>query len=254
MKKILAAILALAAVLSIAACASEDISGSVEPNDTDAVPVGGTVTPDKPDEPETPEKPEEPEAPEVPEEPVDPSLGRIEGGTYENSFFGIGCTLDDNWTYHTEEELAKMNGTVADALTDEDLKELLKNSKSVYDMYAQADGGLVNISVIMEDVGVLYGATLEEEDYADISANLLPDALTSAGCSNIVAEKTAVEFAGSEHMGIKVKCQVTAEEVTLDLYELIVCIKEGNYFAVITCTSFIEDITDTLASCFYAVE
>lgn len=248
MKKFIAVILAFAAVFSLAACsAGDDIGGTVEPDDGDSVPVGGTVTPEVPDEPEKPEVPDEPE-------PVDPSLGRIEGGTYENSFFGIGCTLDNNWTFHTKEELAQMNGSVADALTDEDLKELLNNSKSVYDMYAQADGGLVNMSVIMEDVGVLYGATLEEQDYADISANLLPDALTSAGCTNVETEIATVEFAGSEHMGIKVKCQITVEEVTLDLYELIVCIKEDNYFAVITCTSFIEDITGELASWFYAVE
>ena len=35
-------------------------------------------------------------------------LGTVNGGRYESSFLGIGCELDENWSYYSQEDMASL--------------------------------------------------------------------------------------------------------------------------------------------------
>ncbi len=230
-------------VFILAACGNPDISGKVTDTDientadtTDAIPASptpGAATP-------TPEENEY-------------RMGSTNGGIYTNDFIGIACELDENWVYFGDEQLAELSGIAADAIGDEELSKIIQEStdsgKVVYDMYAASSDGLANISIAIENLGVVYGMALDEDKYLDVTLESLPAAFESSGIENLVIEKSSVEFAGATRPGLV----VTGEISGVLLYESMTCIKQGNYMAVIALTSFNENITEQMAGLFYSI-
>ena len=285
MKKVWICLMIVAILAGLCACSgSQKPSGTVTSNDES---VGGsprgTVTDNgEPEEPaaqpeaeaaepaedaEEPaaEEPEEPAA-EEPEEPAedeeeaadeDFDIGTTSGGTYENSFIGIGCTLDENWTFASEEEVMAQNGVWEELIDDEDLVEQLSSAATLMDMYASADDGLLTINVTLENIGVLYGMTMDEDEYADAGLATLDDTIAATGMfSDYSFEKSTVMLAGRERTAIRGHELMEIEGVDegVDIYQTQAVIKAGNYMAIITLTSFTEDVTDILASYFYALD
>ena len=91
--------------------------------------------------------------------------GTIENGIYTNTFVGIGCQLSDDWTYYTDEQLAELSGVVAES--SEEMQKAMEDGKSTYDMFASAMEGLVTINVVYEDLGALYGKLLDEAGWTE---------------------------------------------------------------------------------------
>lgn len=284
MKKIIAITLMLA-LLASGCAANVDPKGTVSSAQAqeNAQPpeAAGTVTPAETKEAAAPEVtapeedgPKESEADELPpdggvpaetdaepaaqepEDEADSEFGRINGGVYENTYFGIGCELDSDWAFATEAELAEMNGLAASVINDEDLKKAIENSGSVFDMYATSAQGLFSMSVNIEKLNALYGLAITEEAYIDLSIEQLKQMLASVdGVSNAEVEKQRVDFAGAEHFAAKIAYEVAIDaETTVPGYELIVCIKNGNYVAAVTLSTVTVDLTGEAASLFYALE
>ena len=172
-----------------------------------------------------------------------------EGGTYTNEFLSVACQLGDEWTYLTDEEIAQLNGEIGESLTDEELSEMFSNGKTVQDMYAASADGTATINVIFEDMGVLYGAALDEDAYINLVMPTLEDALMQAGMSDIQVEAGSMEFAGADHSTLRVTSTISE----IPVYELMVCVKEGNYMGVITLASYLEDTTEEMAALFTAL-
>lgn len=236
MKKLVAVMMVLALVLSLCACGSGSaVAGSISPAEETGG-VSGTVT-------QTPEP--TPEPTQEPEEDIEP--GNQVGGRYENKFLGIGCELDENWTYATQEELAAMIGQTAELFTE--YAEQIKNADMFYDMMAVADDGLVSINVVFENLGMLYGSMLSEEQYLDITGENLEEQFLSAGFENIEWERISIDFAGAEHAGFHLSC--TVQDVPY--YCTQVCMKVGHYMAGISFCSFIEDVGEDLMANFFAL-
>lgn len=247
MKKILAALLALSMLLALSACA-QNPGGTITPQETTAPAATDGPAQDATDFPEHTDPPQT-TAPSSGE--AETSLfGSIQGGTYENAFLGIGCVLDSNWSIATDEEMAQLNGIVADAITDEVLSEAIQNSGVVYDLYATADQGLVSMNIVLENLGVLYGIAMDEETYVNSSLDQLKTALTSMGMTDVTVEATTVKLAGADHAAV----QVHGLYQDVDFYELVVCVKADTYMAAVTVGSYYEDVTDTVIDMFYAVE
>lgn len=181
------------------------------------------------------------ETPMTPEE-TEFQSGRVEGGTYTNEFLSVACQLGDEWTYLTDEEIAQLNGEIGESLTDEELSEMFSNGKTVQDMYAASADGTATINVIFEDMGVLYGAALDEDAYINLVMPTLEDALMQAGMSDIQVEAGSMEFAGADHSTLRVTSTISE----IPVYELMVCVKEGNYMGVITLASYLEDTTEEM--------
>ncbi len=232
--KIISAIITLCLILSLAACGSEDISGNVVAPGT-KTDTSGTI--DK--------------APVPTEDTYE--IGSTDGGIYTNDFVGIGCKLDENWTFYNEKQLAELNGVLVDALDDKDLAEeytkSMESGKTVYDMCAGSKDGLALINIVIENLGVMYGATLDESGYIDLSMDTLKKTLDSAGMLNTTIAKISVDCAGAARSGF----EVYGEKDGISVYEKAICIKTGNYMAIITVCSYTKDITDDLASLFYSL-
>lgn len=234
MKKVIAMLLALVMALSLCACGGKDVGGTVTA--TDKTPVMG----------ETVSGPAE-EAEEEPEAQV--QLGVQSGGRYENAFLGIGCELDENWTFGSREELAELAGQTMDMFEDEDLSEQLKSLNLFYDMYAYADEGLVTMNIIIQNLGVLYGTVITEEQLLELSSKDLESQMASAGFSNVQWERRDVEFAGAERVGLYMISEVQG----MTYYCQQIYMKQGSYMACVTLASFQEDITPNLTEYFFAL-
>ena len=233
MKKITAMLLTLLMLLTMAAC------GQKEPEQT-----GGTVEPGAtPDQSVTGQVDAAEQGGETPE------LGAVNGGTYTNTFAGIGCTLDETWVFYTEEQIAEINGFLTDGTSDEDMKKLMEENQSVQDMYATSTDGLMTMNVVFQNMGLLFGTTMSAQEYAELSAQQLPDAMSTYGFENVTAAVTTAEFAGAERPAVT----LTATVQDTPMYELVICLKQGNYIYCVTLCSYTEDVTAQMAELFYAL-
>ena len=218
-KKLAALALALLMTLSMAACGSQ--------KDDQA---GGAVTPG------------------VTGDAV-PDMGTVSGGTYTNRFAGISCTLDDSWYFYTDEQIDELNGFVRESTSDEELKARLESSSSVQDMYAASTDGLMTINVVFTNMGLLGGSTVTPQDVAELSVEQVPAALESYGFTDVTAQLTTVDFAGQKNVPA---VAVSAMNGDIATYELLVCLKAGNYSFSVTLCSFTEDVTADMAALFTA--
>ena len=175
------------------------------------------------------------------------SAGTTTGNTYTNEYFGFTCTLDESWVFLDRDQISQVTGQVSDILDSDSLSDVYASGKVVIEMYAgNTEGSTVNVTV--ENLGVVNGAVYDEIGYVDVSLKSLPDQMTTAGYSDVSAEMVTMTFAGAQHYGISLSGKVNGST----LYETLVCIKEGNYMAVVTFATFGEDAADTMA-CFKAL-
>lgn len=182
------------------------------------------------------------------EEEASVRTGTLDGYKYENKFLGIGCELDENWTYASQEELARMIGLTAE-MFDDDYADKLKEQDMFYDMMAVAAEGLVSINIVIQNIGLLYGTALSEEKYLDLAGEELETQLGSAGMDNIETTRITKTFAGAEHNGIHISSTVQG----IPYYCTQMCFKQGKYIATISLCSFSEDLGDDLMTYFYAL-
>ncbi|HBP38616.1 MAG TPA: hypothetical protein DD640_07740, partial [Clostridiales bacterium] len=178
------------------------------------------------------------------------ALGLTNGGTYSNTFVGIGCDLDDNWTYYSDEQIREMNGIATDMIDDEELLEMLEESEIVYDMLAVSSNGFDNININLENLGLVYGSVLSESGYVDVAIGPLEKVYADIDASVLSLEKGTIQFAGAEHYAINVHVTVNDN----DLYQKIICLKAGNYMCNITISTSFADRTDEIAALFYSLD
>ena len=233
MKKLFAMLMALTILMTMAACGQQTTDEAGGTGDPGAVADQGTSGQvDMPaDDAGTPE------------------LGSVNGGTYTNEFAGIGCTLDETWVFYTEEQIAEINGFLTDGTSDEDMKKLMEENQSVQDMYATSTDGLMTMNVVFQNMGLLFGTTMSAQEYAELSAQQLPDAMTTYGFEDVTAAVTTAEFAGAECPAVA----LTATVQDTPMYELVICLKQGNYIYCVTLCSYTEDVTAQMAELFYAL-
>lgn len=205
--------------------------------------TGGTVAP-----------PAEPEAPvagtmeAAAEEAFQP--GEMNGGVYTNEFLGIGCTLDSNWTYLTDEEIAELNRSTTEQLSDEEMRAAMEDA-SLQDMFAQADGGLVNISITIENLGVLHGTAMDEARFLEILRPTVETAFTDIGMTGLVMEASTETFVGESHAVMNISGTLEAD---VPFYQKVVLIKRGTYMASVSIGSAMENITADIAALFYKLD
>lgn len=179
------------------------------------------------------------------------AFGTITGNKYESKFLNIGVEFGANWTVYTKEQTMELNNIVLDSMNDEEIKQILSDADVIYDLYAMnlEDGRSVNI--VFEPVDDAAALVNTQEQYISnaLSGNLFETALGGMGYTNIKAEESTVTFLAKERKSIR----ITAEINGVAFYEELVVIKQGNYFAVITVSSLIDDMTADLFSQFYSL-
>lgn len=178
------------------------------------------------------------------------SAGKVDGSTYTNEYFGFSVSLteDFGWTYFTDEQIAQVTGQTADILDSDKITEAYDSGKVIMEMYAMRDD-YASVNIAVEKLGKVNGALLDEEGYVDASLNSLPEQLLTAGYTDVDAAKTTVSFAGAEHYAIAVSAAVQ----DVPVYELLACVKVGDYVAVVTACTYGEDTTADILAAFQAL-
>ncbi|MBE6770088.1 MAG: hypothetical protein E7548_04970 [Ruminococcaceae bacterium] len=224
MKKLFALLLALVMVLSLTACldnkSEDDLRGDQIVNGTSS-----TVS-----------------QPEF-------SLGSTSGLTYENKFIGIGCKLDSDWTFYTDEEIRELNNVTAD-LAGEEFEDILKNSAVIYDMFASHSNETDNINVNLEKVNPL---TLAAIDLTENYKQLMPtmkQGFENMGYKNIQMKTGTVTIDGKDFASMS----TSGEIGEFKMYQTAFCLKCNGYIANITITAFDKDAVDTILDKFYLVK
>ena len=225
MKRIVALLLALLMMLSLAACDKE-----AAPAVTEA--VSETIDEGKP-----------------------VTLGRVENGVYTNDYIGIGCTLDSGWTFKTAEELQEMPGQVGELLQDTEYADA--SLRQITDMMAENVDEMINVNVqytrLSLEERVIYAA-LSEEALMDVileESASMADAYAQAGIDDAVMEKAVVKFLGEDHYAIRTTANIQGYPyymVQVFSYGL------GQYGVTITFSSFFEDNTASMLELFYPLD
>ena len=237
MKRICAFLLVVAMLLAMAGCSSTPPAGTVTktPNATNAI--------TKPTNPTTPQEPE-----------VTVSLGRLEGGTYENDYAHFGCTLDSSWTYYSAEDLQELSELTQDLLQDSELPQLAQ----ITDMKAENVEELCSVNILYTRLSLqdmLVFSTFTEEQIVDGTLeqkDTMIQAYASAGIEDAQLEKVRFQFLGEEHVGIHTSA--TIEGIPYYITQAFLYNLGGRYYVTVTMASYVEDNTASLLDLFYPIQ
>lgn len=236
MKRIIALLLALMLVFALCACGDKSDSANTPENEKNEV-----KTQESTDKPHKEEKGQKSENSGF-------ELGTVKGVTYENKSLGIGIKVESGWRLLTEDELYETMGIVADTYDNDEIRDIIMNSGTFYDMMALTQG-VENINIAVEKLAPSLAAKYSTEDYAKAGLENLPEAYASAGIELVSSEITTVDFAGEEHTAILT--HIVNQGV--EMYSLCIVFKCGNYFANVTITAATEAGVYEIADMFYAL-
>lgn len=172
-------------------------------------------------------------------------VGKVSENKYSNGFLGIGCILDSQWVFKTDEEIKEVNNITLDML-DDDIKAQLENAKIVYDMMATAENGST-ININIENLGV-GGALKTVESYVSPQIDSLRTALEQMGLTDVSIEIKNFDFAGKSEKALYV--HALANGIVFE--EAVIVLKRGTRFANITVATTEGNLPDILAN-FYAI-
>lgn len=250
MKRKISCILILSAlIISLTGCTLSE--KKVEENKSDTTTAETTVA----------ETTETTEITEMTEATVVFEKGVVEGNTYENKMIGIGCTLNEEWFFYTEEEMSEKaeerNDIVASAsnntvdLTSGDLHK---------DMMAEhIEGAFIgSINILAEKPGSFVYTVYDEKQILEASQTqveeLLVNMYKNAGFEKVVvsSEVSTINIDGEEFCSLSTTTNLND---SIDFYQFQIIKKFGDgCLATITISSSDKDIIKEVIDSFYIVK
>lgn len=174
------------------------------------------------------------------------SAGVQAENSYWNEAVNIGCTFGSEWYFYTDEEIAEQNGLVTGMLR-EDYAKLLEESGSMMDMLAVNTETGENVNITLQRLTLADALVLDEQKYAEISAEPLVEALEQTGLEDVSTSVDEVDFLVEKHPCIRVKALMQ----NMDFFETLVIVKTGRTVCVVTVACFLEDTTEEVLANFY---
>lgn len=250
MKKILALILSLAMVFTLAACGGTNTDPSTEPSESTAEPTEAPTTEstEAPTEEPTEAPTEEPtETPTEPSAELSAAMGGIDGATYTNEMFGITFQLPESWAFATEEELAVLSG-LAESIYDETIVGALLDTGAT-PIVMCAMNGFGTSSVNMNVQMLTDALVLSLDEYTSMTAEIMPSLLESSGMTVSNLETKQVSLAGEDRLGIAYDAEYGGVVMSQFIYYL----AADGYLATVTITSPTAEEIDTIITNFAAI-
>ena len=177
----------------------------------------------------------------------DISMGTVSDNTYKNEYFKLACKLDSAWTFSSSSELLSAVNINADGLSADELTEKIKSVGMFYDMAASKQGGIPNISVGIQNVDMVYGSGISEEEIIDKTVSSLPAQMEKAGISVEQCEASKTEFAGAQRNTIK----TLIAQNGMKIYQTQVFVKKDSYMFAAAFTSDSFETNENLIKMFY---
>ena len=172
--------------------------------------------------------------------------GTVQDNVYWNETMEIGCELDENWYFYTEEEILQVNGSTAELLEGK-IAEMIENGGTLTDMFAQNLVTGATVNVVFERLSLANSLILNEESYVEASASTVKEAFKQMGIEDLEILQPDMEFMGEEH-----RCMVISGSVSgVPIYETVVVMKSGRNVTCITVFSVDKTEIDSVLSCFF---
>lgn len=182
------------------------------------------------------------------------SFGALEGGIYENTYVGYGCTLGEGWTYKSAEEIQDISNMTQELLDGTDLDNEGNAMPHITDMIAENVGEMKSINVqytrLSPQEKITQGMMTEENLIEGVLSqkDTLVASYRQAGIEVESMEKVQVTFLGESRYAV----HTTSTVQGVNYYILqIFDIHLGNYYVTLTLASFIEDTTYEMLDLFY---
>lgn len=177
------------------------------------------------------------------------AAGTITDGVYENTVFGIGCQLDEDWDVSTQGEILETNGWNEEEDLIEQAKKSLAKPGYFYEMLAETPDQSSTLNVCVENVSIMEDPDISEENYARSAIVMAREAFDIIGAKNLAIEQIVQDVAGKQCHGYL----ATVHNGDNVLYQKVLYVRQGIYAAVITASCTGEDITDEILANFYTV-
>lgn len=173
-------------------------------------------------------------------------LGSVSDNVYWNETIKVGCKLDSNWYFYTQEEILKVNGTTADML-EGDLAEMMKEGGSLTDMFAENQETAANVNVVIQQLSLTESLMIDEKNYLEVSIPMLEEGLIQIGLEDVKIVQNEREFLGGEHQSL----EITGSIGDFSVYETMVAMKSGRTIVLVTVfTADKTELEDILGSFF----
>ncbi|MBQ1404693.1 MAG: hypothetical protein II436_06420 [Oscillospiraceae bacterium] len=176
--------------------------------------------------------------------------GIVEDNVYTNAFLGLRFTLPERQSFLSEKEIAQTNGISTVPLTDEMLRETLKNVPVVIDMQTRPTAGnypFVNISY--QDLDT-FRPVANAKEYFEQSRESTLALFKSYGFENTSFEVETCELAGRTCDCAVIQASYGSSEI----YEKMIGIASGHYLVMITLNGSDEASAETLLDGFSWIE
>ena len=172
--------------------------------------------------------------------------GTVQDNVYWNETMEIGCELDENWYFYTEEEILQVNGSTAELLEGQ-IAEMIENGGTLTDMFAQNLVTGATVNVVFERLSLANSLILNEESYVEASASTVKEAFKQMGIEDLEILQPDMEFMEENH-----RCMVISGSVGgVPIYETVVVMKSGRNVTCITVFSVDKTEIDSVLSCFF---
>lgn len=120
--------------------------------------------------------------------------GSVNGSVYENDYLGLKFTLNGDWYFLSDEEIADIAGTTQNIL--EDAGNEVQNNVAYYDMMATDEATGNNINIMIQVVGNT-GAIDFDEILDESEAEILSMG-ASIGATYSFSDHTTIKLSGIE--------------------------------------------------------
>ena len=176
-------------------------------------------------------------------------LGHHNAKIYENTYFGVGCRLNDGWEYLDDEQIEQLARDTAEWMDTEEIYRLLDSGSILHAMSANPKEGGASMSIDVERLDDKYNDYTLEEYYQEVQEPLKMS-LEAGGI-----EVTEIKIVTMNVFGIDREAfhlTLSAGGMTID--EFVVYIIRDGYIATCTAGStYGYDETAELLDCYYAV-
>lgn len=223
-------------------------------------------TPKPTKEPEaepTPEPTGEPEAEPTPEPTGEPEakdgvFGTVDGNVYDNEYFGLRCTLPEDWAFLSDEQLdEKVDSAVEDPIIsgfDSEIQAFVNTDGNGCAAAAASEDGLKNFNIVIQYLSG-WGRYISEGDMCQIALHQLgvPEDgdLSALGLEGSFIRKNTVRFCGEEHDGLLLEYTDTSLGIEIPIYLQFVYVIGDAYAMQITMGSnFDQAGLDEIAALF----
>ncbi|MBD5129628.1 MAG: hypothetical protein HDT43_06860 [Ruminococcaceae bacterium] len=161
--------------------------------------------------------------------------GNVAQSSYSSEFLGIKADFADGWVCAADDMLAENNG-VSD-MSAENVNSALDTKAILYELIATTEG-ISNVNIVIENLNITNGGkALSGEEYIELAFDNVTASFKNLGIEEVDAEKSKINFLGSEMACMKTKLASQGQEMV----QVMIPINKGAYMGIVTFSGETED-------------